>query len=145
MAEYPPGFTDLEPHEVPHDRLDVMPLPEDFGLTEATARPPKLISDLVGRSTASRLGVPLAVIAGIGLLVQLIAKTDNLGEGLAFGLPLGFVTFLIFAFVFPVFFALVVTWIAALQRYIYSTISNRAARAFLYHDALDAYYKHHRR
>ncbi len=119
-----------------------MPKPEDFGLTESEAVTPKVLSDLVKPGTASRVGVPLAVAAGLGVVVQLIVETGTIGKGLAFGLPLGFVTYLIFSFVFPVIFALGVNMVSAIQRLALSGLSGRVRRAFEYKSALDAWKRH---
>jgi hypothetical protein len=121
-----------------------MPKPEDFGLTESETVTPKLLSDMVKPGTASRVGVPLAVVAGVGVVIQLIGETGTIGKGLAFGLPLGFVTYLIFGFVFPVLFALAVNLISAIQRLALSGIDGRVRRAFEYKAALDAWNRHDR-
>ena len=116
-----------------------MPKPEDFDLAESEAVTPKLLSDKVKPGTASRIGVPPAIITGLGVLVQLIVETDTIGKGLAFGLPLGFVAYLIFGFVFPVLFAFGVNMISTVQRWALSGLDSRVRRAFEYKAALDAW------
>lgn len=142
------GTSGLADEQIPQDPYRstplAMPKPQDFGLTESEAVTPKVLSDKVKPGTASRVGVPLAVIAGVGVVAQLINETDTIGKGLAFGLPLGFVTYLIFGFVFPVLFALAVNMISAIQRLALSGLDGRVRRAYRYKAALAAWNRHDR-
>lgn len=120
----------------------VPPRFEEFGLTEIEYRKtPKLLRHVLCEKTCARLGLIIAAAAGAATFAGLLNKMESTLHGWYFGLPVGFVVFLMAAFLAPVFIRFPVRFLSALQERLSGAVSESARRAALYDDAMEDYRK----
>lgn len=120
----------------------VPPRFEEFGLTEIEyRRVPRLLRHLFCEKTYTRLGLIIAAVISLATFVGLLRKMESTLHGWYFGLPVGFVVFLMAAFLATVFIKFLVRSLSAFQGRLLGAVSESARRAVLYDDAMENYRK----
>jgi len=83
----------------------------------------------------------MGAVIGLAVFLAFFNKMDSALHGWFFGIPIGFVVFLMAAFLSAVFVKCLIGVLSALQRRLFGVLSNAARRAFLYDDAMEKHRK----
>lgn len=108
---------------------------EDYGLTESQyGMVPKLLRHRLSENTYTHLGLIIGAAVALWSFIAFFNRMESALRGWYFGIPIGFVVFLMASFLGAVFVKFLVHGASAVQRRLIGAVSDTARRAFLYDD-----------